>query len=159
MRRMRATLVRSFAHHPPLVAVDQGNMQRLPDGDFLVGWGHEPWYTEFTANRAVTLDARFGGNDNSYRAYRFRWTGRPLQPPDVVVRGDTVYVSWNGATRVASWRLVSGSDADTLHAGANIAKRRFETALAIPSGARYVAVEALDEHGRVLGVSRALRHH
>jgi Arylsulfotransferase (ASST) len=158
MRRMRATLVRSFVHHPPLVAVDQGNMQRLPDGHFLVGWGHEPWYTEFGANGDVRLDARFGGNDNSYRAYRFRWTGKPLQPPAVVVRGDTAYVSWNGATRVASWRLLAGDAPNDLRVVRTVRKRGFETALAIPRGAHSIEVQALAESGSVLRVSRTVRH-
>jgi Arylsulfotransferase (ASST) len=156
MRRMRATLVRSFVHHPPLVAVDQGNMQHLEDGHFLVGWGHQPWYTEYSANGQTLLDARFGRNDNSYRAYRFRWLGRPLDPPAVVVRGDTAYVSWNGAPGVASWRLMSGSRTDDVRAVRTVPKSGFETSLAIPDGARYVAVEALDDRGRVLRASRTV---
>ena len=158
MRRMHATLVRSFVHDPPLVAVDQGNMQRLADGHFLVGWGHEPWYTEFAANGDVRLDAQFGGDDNSYRAYRFTWIGRPVEAPAVAVRGDTAYVSWNGATRVTSWRLLAGKVPDDLRP-ARIGRRGgFETALPIPGTARYVAVQALDQRGAVLRVSRTVRH-
>jgi len=37
LKRRRALLVRSFVHHPPLLAVDQGNAQLLPDGHFLIG--------------------------------------------------------------------------------------------------------------------------
>jgi arylsulfotransferase ASST len=158
MRRMRATLVRSFVHHPPLVAVDQGNVQRLPDGHFLVGWGHEPWYTEFAANGAVRFDARFGGDDNSYRAYRFRWTGRPLQPPSLVVGDNTAHVSWNGATRVASWRLLVGKTPGEVLAAHTVRKRGFDTALPIPPSARHVAVAALDDRGRVLRVSATVPH-
>jgi Arylsulfotransferase (ASST) len=156
MRRMRATLVRSFVHHPPLVSVDQGNMQRLADGHFLVGWGHQPWYTEYSPNGRVRLDARFGADDNSYRAYRFRWAGRPLEPPALGIRGNTAYVSWNGATDAASWRLLAGSAPDDVLAASPVRKRGFETALAIPGGARYIAVEALNGHGDVLGVSRTV---
>jgi hypothetical protein len=158
MGRMHATLVRSFVHHPPLVSVDQGNMQRVGDGHFLIGWGHQPWYTEYTPNGQVTLDARFGGDDNSYRAFRFRWVGRPLDAPAVVVRDDTAYVSWNGATRVASWRLLAGDASDDVRAVRTVRKRGFETRLAIPHGARYVAVAALDERGGVLHLSRIVRH-
>lgn len=157
MKRMHATLVRSYVHHPPLVAVDQGNMQRLPDGHFLVGWGHQPWYTEYSPSGRVLLDASFGRDDNSYRAYRFPWVGRPLSGPSLVVRGDTAYVSWNGATRVAAWRLLAGGVADDLGVVRTVRKRTFETALAIPNGARYVAVEALDTHGGLLRVSATTR--
>ena len=158
MRRMHATLVRSFVHDPPLVVVDQGNMQHLADGHFLVGWGHEPWYTEFAANGAVRLDAHFGGDDNSYRAFRFTWIGRPLEALAVAVRGDTAYVSWNGATRVTSWRLLAGDVPDDLRPTRIVRKRGFETALAIPRTTRYAAVEALDKRGAVLRVSRTARH-
>ncbi|HYY02506.1 MAG TPA: arylsulfotransferase family protein [Gaiellaceae bacterium] len=156
--RMHATLVRSFVHHPPLVAVDQGNMQRLPDGHFLVGWGHQPWYTEYSPNGRVLLDARFGGDDNSYRAYRFMWVGRPTTGPTVVVHGDTAYVSWNGATRVARWRLLAGAAPDDVGVVRTVRKRTFETKLAIPNGARYVAVEALDANGGLLHVSATVQH-
>ena len=157
MRRMRATLVRTFVHHPPLVAVDQGNMQHLPDGHFLIGWGHQPWYTEYSPSGRVLLDARFGSDDDSYRAYRFTWAGRPSTRPAVATHGDTAYVSWNGATSVARWRLLVGSAADDLRAVRTVRKHAFETRLALPAGWRYVAVEALDAHGRLLRVSTTLR--
>jgi Arylsulfotransferase (ASST) len=157
MKHMHATLVRSFVHHPPLVAVDQGNMQRLPDGHFLVGWGHEPWFTEYTSSGRILLDVRFGTDDNSYRAFRFPWVGRPSTLPALVVRGDSAYVSWNGATRVAAWRLLAGAVADDLAAVRTVSKRTFETKLAVPAGARYVGVEALDRSGRVLRISATVR--
>jgi hypothetical protein len=153
MKRMRATLVRSFVHHPPLVAVDQGNMQRLPDGHFFVGWGHQPWYTEFAPDGRVLLDARFGRDDNSYRAFRFRWVGHPPGPPALIVCGDTAYVSWNGATAVARWRLLAGDARDDMRVVRSVPKRGFETRLSIPRNARYIAVEALDVHGGLLRVS------
>jgi hypothetical protein len=150
--------VRSFVHHPPLVAVDQGNMQRLPDGHFLVGWGHQPWYTEYSARGRVVLDARFGRDDNSYRAYRFPWVGRPTTGPALVVRGDTAYVSWNGSTQVARWRLLAGMANDDLSVVRTVPKRTFETRFAIPNGARYVAVEALGADGGILRVSATAGH-
>jgi hypothetical protein len=158
MKRMRARLVRSFVHHPPLVAVDQGNMQRLPDGHFLVGWGHQPWYTEYSRSGRALLDARFGRDDNSYRAYRFPWVGRPTRGPSVVVHGGAAYVSWNGSTQVAAWRLLAGAVDDDLAVVRTVQKRTFETKVRIPNGARYVAVEALDENDGVLRVSATLRH-
>jgi Arylsulfotransferase (ASST) len=158
MKRMRATLVRSFVHHPPLVAVDQGNMQHLPDGHLLVGWGHQPWYTEYSSTGRVVLDARFGTDDNSYRAYRFPWVGRPTNGPAIVVRSDTAYVSWNGATQVTAWRLLAGAVADDLTVVRTVRNRTFETKLAIPGGTRYVAVEAFDSHGGVLRVSATAEH-
>jgi Arylsulfotransferase (ASST) len=151
MRRRRATLVRSYTHSPPLLAVDQGNAQRLPDGHFLVGWGHQPYVTEFGAAGATLFDLRFGQGSDSYRAFRFPWLGRPLERPAVAVKGRTAYVSWNGATEVAAWRLVGSSS--------RIQRTGFETAIALPTNPGPVEIEALDARGHVLGTSPSVNVH
>src|SRR5205807_3943536 len=74
LRRKRAILVRSLVHRPRLLAATQGNVQLLPDGHYFVGWGARPYLTEFDPDGRVLFDARFGYRDDSYRAYRFRWT-------------------------------------------------------------------------------------
>jgi hypothetical protein len=51
---------------------------------------------------------------------------------------------------------LAGSAPDNVLAANPVRKRGFETALAIPGGARYIAVEALNGHGDVLGVSRTV---
>ena len=152
----RATLVRSLVHRPPLVAVDQGNAQHLPDGHFLVGWGHQPYVTEFDRRGRTIFDLTFGSASDSYRAYRFVWTGRPTGRPALAVRGGRAYVSWNGATKVARWRFAGGLTASRMQPFASVAKSGFETAVALPHDAELVAAAALDAHGRVLGTS-ALR--
>jgi hypothetical protein len=152
MKRMRATLVRQVVHHPRLVAAVEGNMQLLPDGHWFVGWGARPYFTEYAADgRRVLFDARFGSRAQSYRAYRFAWTGHPGGRPALAVADGKAYVSWNGATEVASWQLV----ADGRPAG-SIAKTGFETALPLPADAATVAAQALDGDGAVLATSRTL---
>ena len=82
MKRMRATVVRTFVHRPPIVAVDQGNLQRLANGHYFVGWGHQSRFTEFGPRGTILFDGRFGrGRVDSYRAYRFRWSARPRYRP------------------------------------------------------------------------------
>jgi Arylsulfotransferase (ASST) len=156
MRRMRARLVRSFTHKPPIVAIDQGNMQRLPRGHHLIGWGHEPYFTEYGRRGGVVLDARFARGSDSYRAYRFRWTGRPLIRPAVAVARSRVYVSWNGATDVTHWQLLAGERATRLSPAGIFRKIGFEKVLVPPRGARFVAVRALDRAGRTLRTSRTI---
>ena len=63
-----------------------------------------------------------------------------------------VYVSWNGATQVASWRVLAGPSADALEAVLTMGKQGFESQIAIPAQP-YVAVQALDGVGRVLATS------
>ncbi len=153
-KRMRATVVHTFVHAPPIVAVDQGNMQRLPNGHFLVGWGHQPYFTEFGPRGGAVLDARFAQSGaDSYRAYRFGWVGRPTHPPSVAVDGNIVYASWNGATEVRNWQLLTGPERGKLRPLRILPKGGFETAIPLPSGAAWIAVRALDRRGRSLARS------
>jgi hypothetical protein len=158
LARRLATVVRNFVHRPPLVSVDQGNLQRLPNGDFLAGWGHQPRFTEFGPRGTVRFDGRFGrGRVDSYRAFRFRWVGRPRRPPDVAVAGRTLYVSWNGATEVRKWRLLAGASRKSLRPVLTVPKNGFETAIPLRGGGNWVAAQALDRRDRSLARSPAVR--
>ena len=44
---MRATLHRQYTHRPRALAHALGSMQVLPNGNVLVGWGTEPYFTEY----------------------------------------------------------------------------------------------------------------
>jgi hypothetical protein len=155
-----ATLVAQHVHSPALAANFEGNVQELPGGEEFVGWGQQPYFTQYDARGRVVFDGRFVGDNSSYRAYRSAWTGTPASPP--VVRasagaGSTnVYVSWNGATRVSSWRVLAGAAPNALQAVLTAAKQGFETRIAIPPQS-YVAVQALDGAGRVLAASATVR--
>jgi hypothetical protein len=153
-RRRIVTLAHSFVHTPPLVAVDQGNMQKLPNGNYVVGWGHQPYVTEFGPHGKTLLDLRFGRSGvDSYRAYRFRWVGRPHSKPSIAVDGDTLYASWNGATEVRAWQLLGGAQKKRLRPLLTIPKTGFEAAIPLPDSAAWVAVRALDRLGRSLARS------
>ena len=159
--RRTATLVRSFIRSPPLLSTSQGNAQLLPGGHLFVGWGSKPYATEFDRAGEMVFDLRFGaGRVDSYRAFRFPWTGRPTTRPTVALRTDgdrtTVYASWNGATEVARWRILAGPDAQHLSPAATAAKSGFETKVAVNSDAETFAVEALAANRRVLGRSAAV---
>jgi hypothetical protein len=154
------TLVAQFAHTPPLVAESQGNLQALANGDWFVGWGQEPYFSEFSPGGSVLLDAHFPPHEQSYRSFRFPWSGRPAHRPVFAFspsgsRGGTVYASWNGATGVASWRVLAGTRANALHPIATAPRGGFETAIALPApiAGRYLAVQALDAGGHLLGAS------
>ncbi|HEU5278041.1 MAG TPA: arylsulfotransferase family protein [Gaiellaceae bacterium] len=157
-KRMRATVVRNFVHRPPIVAVDQGNMQHLPNGNYLVGWGHEPRFTEFGPRGTIVFDGRFGrGRVDSYRAYRLPWRGRPVRPPAVAVAGRMLYASWNGATEVRRWQLLTGPRKGALLPVRTVPKAGFETAIPLPAGSGWAAARALDQKGHALRRSPAVR--
>jgi hypothetical protein len=97
----------------------------------------------------------------NYRAFRLPWHGRPSVLPKAVYRfahgQGRVYVSWNGATEVASWRLESGRRPGSLRAGSAVARTGFETSLRTTPGDKYARAVALDALGHVLGRSHAIR--
>ena len=125
----------------------------LPDGNVFVGWGQEPFYSEYTGSGRLISDATFTAG-TSYRAFMAPWTGRPTVPPDVLLRRSgssaTVYASWNGATQVASWRVLSGSDAAEAVPVATMPRTGFETAIPVQHPGTYLQVQALDATGTVL---------
>jgi hypothetical protein len=151
-----ATLVSEDLHEPALAAAFEGNVQELPGGDDFVGWGQQPYFTEYNSKGEVVFDGRFVDSNSSYRAYRFPWIGTPTTVPAVAASssgGNTsVYVSWNGATQVSSWRVLAGATADALQAVETAAKQGFESQLTIPAQP-YVQVQALDSAGRTLATS------
>lgn len=99
----------------------------------------------------------------SYRSYKFPFVGRPAAPPDVhaaVTTEDsirtTVYVSWNGATEVSSWKLyktTNGGKTETPDPVATVERTGFETMLELDGYATYVVLEAVDRNGTILGRS------
>ena len=162
VERMRATLVRKYVHHPRrIVSRFMGNAQVLANGHVVVGWGSEPFVTEFGEGGDIRFDAALPKGGMNYRAFRFAWEGRPAVPPVLAVgaaggkRG--LFASWNGATDVASWQLRYGPSASDLSDGALFPRTGFETWVGATGGAAVAEVLALDGNGRVLGRSRPLR--
>ncbi len=155
-----ATLVSQFTHTPPLLADSQGNIQALANGDWFMGWGQEPFFSELGPEGQLLFDAHFPLHTQSYRAFRLPWTGTPAHPPtfsfEAVAGGaGTVYASWNGATLVSSWRVLSGSSVGGLQSVAVAPRSGFETAIPLAAGTAgaEMAVQALSASGAVLGTS------
>jgi hypothetical protein len=158
-----ATLLDELTHTPPISTKSQGNLQALPNGDWFVGWGEVPDFSELSPTGALLFDAHFPAGDQSYRDLRFAWTGVPATRPALALlaahcaaaahSAGTVYASWNGATLVASWRVLAGDTAHSLKPVAAALRSGFETAIALPAGTsgRYLTVQALGGTGQVLG--------
>jgi hypothetical protein len=160
--RKRAALRRAYTSPARLRAANQGSMQVLDDGRVVVGWGNQPAFTEFAANGAELLNGQLPRGDWSYRAYAADWTGTPAERPAAVATrsrsgGAVVYMSWNGATEVASWTLHAGAHQTGLAPVAAQRRGSFETAIFTPHDGPYFSVDALDANGRVLGRSAVVR--
>ncbi|MGN6372085.1 MAG: arylsulfotransferase family protein [Solirubrobacteraceae bacterium] len=162
LKHMRATLVKSFLHSPPLVSESQGDFQPLPNGDWFTGWGEQPYFAEFSPEGKTLFDAHLPVYFQSYTVFKYPWSGHPTEPPAIAVRpgspgGLTVYASWNGATEVAGWQVIGGPSPSQLAPLATAAHSNFETAIGLSSVPAYVAVQALNASGAVLDISPAVK--
>ena len=156
------TLVKALVNPTKrLLAVAQGNTLALPGGDWLMGYGNLPNFTEYDSAGHVLLDGTLGRNVQDFRTYLSPWSGRPATPPAIAAKragaNVTVDASWNGATGIASWRVLAGASPSSLTPVASRPRTGFQTAIGAPTAAPYVAVQALDGAGTVLGTSRTVR--
>ena len=153
----------SYRYPKTLYSGSQGSMQVLGNArDVFVGWGgNHPQLTEFDYKGNVIFNARFKPGDDTYRAFRYPWDAQPDRAPDIAASrsgGNTnVWASWNGATGVAQWQVLAGSNPNALVPAATVSRTGFETHATVSGSPQYVAVRALGPHGEVLGTSPAIQ--
>jgi hypothetical protein len=156
------TLVKQYTHSPALSAGTQGNVQTLPDGNVMIGWGVEPYLDEYSATGKLLFGASVAAPSQSYRAFREGWSAQPASIPALAVGraagGSAVaYASWNGATDVVRWRLLAGRSRQRLAPVASAARSGFETAIPLSGSPSWLELQALGPNGIVLGSSAPLR--
>jgi hypothetical protein len=162
-RKRTDRVLAQYEHPAPLSSASQGGFQTLANGDVFIGWGSSPYFSEFSASGKLLFDAHMHGTYQSYRAYRFDWTGTPAEAPTIVAAATAagaptrVYVSWNGDTRTANWRLLGGPSATQLTPVTTTARNGFETTLTAPTAQAYVEAQALDVSGAVIGTSKIVK--
>ncbi|MGH7691832.1 MAG: arylsulfotransferase family protein [Candidatus Dormibacteria bacterium] len=144
-----------------LLVANQGNVQLLPGGDAVVGWGAGTYTTEYGSHGKLLFEAHFSGSASSYRAYRNPWSGRPRTAPRIATRPAgtgriSVLASWNGSTMVTRWRVLGGASPTHLAALDSASKRGFQTVIPLSGRPAYLGVEALGAGGRVLARSAIL---
>jgi hypothetical protein len=72
--------------------------------------------------------------------------------------GRSVYVSWNGATSVVRWALLTGTEKDrVVRSVRSVRKEGFETAISAVGVGEYFVVEALGADEGVLEGSAVYR--
>ncbi len=160
--KMNASLVRNYPHPDRRLAGTQGNMQVLPNGNVFIGWGSNPLFSEFGKDGDLLFNASFPPEVESYRAFRFPWSGQPDDDPALAAERRpegvvTLYASWNGATEVASWEVLAGPNPGELEAVASAPRKGFETVITVEITEAYVGVRAKNGSGRVLGTSTPIQ--
>jgi Arylsulfotransferase (ASST) len=161
LTHMTASLVGQYAHPPQIASAFEGGEQLLPNGDIFVGWGQQPYFTEFDSHGHANFDAHFTVPTSSYRAYRFPWNAQPPTTPALAAANGTdgtakLWASWNGATDVTAWRVLGGPTGQSMKPIVTTARHGFETALGARNGNSWFAVQAMGAHGRVLATTRTV---
>ncbi|KAL9081375.1 MAG: hypothetical protein Q9157_000094 [Trypethelium eluteriae] len=157
-----------------LLVGSQGNTQLLSNSNIFNGWGPYAWATEHDSSGThVVWAANFAqGVTMNYRAFSFDgWNSTPADSPAMWAYAKTadgsyplyVYVSWNGATEVASWSFYGsmvapnkagypntvGDTAQVVLLG-SVDKTGFETMFESPEMYPYVLAQAVDGKGTAL---------
>jgi Arylsulfotransferase (ASST) len=159
----RVSLIKQFVNPAKaLLSESQGNALALPDGNWLLGYGRLPNVTEFDASGRVLLDAKLGKDVQDFNAFLSPWSGQPSTAPSIAVGpagagAFAVAASWNGATEVASWRVLAGPSPNSLSPVASTPKTGFETTIIARTRGPFLAVQALESTGAVLGSSSTVK--
>ncbi len=153
-----ATLVAQYSGGDQFETEYMGDTQPLANGNVFVGWGSEPYLSEYSRSGRQLLQGRFPGPDLSYRSTLEPWVGLPLTKPLGAARESggrtTVYASWNGATQIASWRVLARSAGAKPRIVASAGRSGFETAIGVTGGYRSFELQAVGINGRVIGTSK-----
>ena len=166
-----AQIIEHIPHPSGSTAAMFGSFSLLPNGNRFIGWGSTRDLSQHSASGQLLFHAEIGDENTavgSSRSFKGPWQGSPERPPDVYVYAwgcmwpNAVYVSWNGATEVRSYRVYGSMPQDEAEEApfelvAEGPKDGFETRLRTDWYVEYVFVEALDEEGGLLGTSRAVQ--
>jgi Arylsulfotransferase (ASST) len=163
---MTARLIQQWERPDGLLTDKRGNVQILPNTNVVVGWGDRGYLSEFAPDGRRILDAEYmSSRFGNYRAYKFSFTGSPMEPPALrtfaygsgMSLADMVsvfYVSWNGATEVAKWNFYgSHKKSGRFSMVGSSAKTGFETSYMSARYIKYTYAEAISSDGRILGKS------
>ena len=156
-----AFLIREYTPYiKDLLSSSQGNMQVLPNKNVVMGWGNNRYISEHDEEGNLLLWASFAGDPvMNYRAMKFEWESDPTDAPALwtysrssdPLSSTTFYVSWNGATRVKSWRFFGAANSTGPWVFlAEVAKTGFETEYTNSSFYAWTRAEAIGANGAVL---------
>jgi outer membrane protein assembly factor BamB len=160
-QRRTASLKRQFLHPLALQSSSLGNVQVLPNGNVFIGWGAEPFVSEFAPSGELLFDARLASGYSGYRAFRMPWSAAGEGRPSIAARRTgsrttDLWVSWNGDTQVTRWVVLAGARSGGLSPLGTYPRSGFETAIRIGVPPARLVVRGLDERGRVVGASATL---
>jgi hypothetical protein len=87
LRRRTTALVRQYRRPGnDTLAASEGSVQTVAGGGALVGFGSEPYFSEFGPGEALWFDAHLPAGDGSYRVFGAPWTATPATRPSLTVK-------------------------------------------------------------------------
>ncbi|CEM12641.1 unnamed protein product [Vitrella brassicaformis CCMP3155] len=165
---MTAEKVWEVAEEKKRFAFATGSVQHFDNGNFGIAWGGVgkpvklPVWSEVDAAGNKLVEFEFVKNESSYRALKLPWTGRPVEPPTLVLNLEAdppqLHYSWNGATEVAQWRVYQGPTRHPNQLMRTHFAGHFEHLTVIEGGLPpdrcwWYQAEAIGKHGEVLARS------
>ena len=158
------TLLRHYVAPLKLLSASQGNLQVLgpnsawDTANTFFGWGNNAYISEYLNDGTMVLQGHFATTGSmNYRAFKQNITTNPTDNPALYTYAHNdnaatiYYMSWNGATRVAQWRMYGSSDRNgPWNVIDTVDKAGFETTFRAPRFHAWTLVEALDSDGNAL---------
>ena len=157
-----ATKIQEYIPPNNVLSSSQGNLQILPNGNVFIGWGNKGFVSEYAEDGELLLWGYFSQDvAMNYRVQKFDWDADPTDVPALWTYsraiGDSLtslYVSWNGATKVKMWRFFgSRKQEGPFREIGTTNKTGFETSYSAANFHRWCYVEALNVNGEVLARS------
>jgi hypothetical protein len=120
-----ATLVWEYRHTPDIYTSAMGSVQRLPNGNTMIGWGAAtgtgiPTFTEVHPDNSTALEMFLPSGQISHRTYKFPWVS---QTPEAnvtveILQGNTY--TFNNDTDTTGVRITFSSLNSFLYAYATV---------------------------------------
>jgi len=154
-------LLKSFPAPEDLpISASQGNLEILNRDDWansnaFLNWGNQPCVTEHAPDGTILYRAAVASDGQmNYRGFKFNITLTPYDTPALYTYATstdddtTYYMSWNGATEVAQWRIYgrAACDSDWTMIG-ETPKNGFETNYTAQGYQEFGMVEAVAANG------------
>ncbi|CAK7234907.1 hypothetical protein SBRCBS47491_009108 [Sporothrix bragantina] len=168
-------LLNEWPHPQKVISASRGSVQRTNAGNALIAWGQNPSFVEYTPTGDLAMDFQRGqiltidhGIEDivAYRVAKGAWEGKPTWGPNIscvtTSMSKAIYVSWNGATEVKSYVLLSSTSKNDLDGASKVVaqspRNGFETEFVVRGYkvGRYARIAALDIDGTILGATPAV---
>ncbi|RMZ76557.1 hypothetical protein DV737_g4751, partial [Chaetothyriales sp. CBS 132003] len=158
------TFLHQYVCPNQLLSTSQGNLQLLgPNSAWdrantFHGWGSNAYISEYLNNGTMVQSGFFAATGTmNYRAFKYNYTMNPTDAPALYTFARTnsshtvYYMSWNGATRVASWRMYGAASRNGPWMVIDVTQKDgFETMFVAPRFHAWALVESLDADGKAI---------